>query len=293
MRITVLGIPGSDGRRLERQAARKWIVIALCALALAVLGAAGSVGYLTFLRAPSNPPGDACAGGRPAGGGPVVVAAGASMTQGTLGRDWVGDLRERPEFRGYAFVNAGDNGNTSADLRERIDSDVVACDPDAVILLIGTNDVRDGVPLGEYRENLTAIIERIRSGTSARIALMSLPPLGEDLDSEINHRLRGYNAAIKEIATRTAVGHVPVNERFTGHLRNRSHRPTYDFGFGTAYWAAAKYYLLGNGWDEVARDNGLELFVDHIHLSDRGGAMVTDLAAQWLSSAEGVARNHP
>ncbi|MGW2324701.1 hypothetical protein ACWC5C_02910 [Streptomyces sp. NPDC001700] len=35
-------------------------------------------------------------------------------------------------------------------------------------------------------------------------------------------------------------------------------------------------------WDEVARDNGLELFVDHIHLSDRGGAMITDLAARWL-----------
>lgn len=156
----------------------------------------------------------------------VVVAAGASMTQGTLGRDWVGDLRKRPEFRGYEFVNAGDNGDTSADLRERIDSDVVACDPDVVILLVGTNDVRDGVPLGEYRDNLTAIIERIGGKTSARIALMSLPPLGEDLDSEIDHRLRGYNAAIEEIATRTAVGHVPVNERFTGHLRNQGHRPT-------------------------------------------------------------------
>ncbi|MFD6472357.1 SGNH/GDSL hydrolase family protein [Streptomyces anulatus] len=272
---------------MKRLSTKKWIVITLCTLVLAALGAGGSVGYLTFLRPPSNPPADACADGRPKGSGPVVVAAGASMTQGALGRDWVGDLRKKPEFRGYEFVNAGHNGNTSADLLGRIDSDVVACDPNAVTLLIGTNDVRDGVPLEEYRDNLTTIVERIKSGTSARVALMSLPPLGEDLDSEINHKLRDYNAAIKETTTRTSVGYVPVNELFTDHLQNQGHRPTYDFSFTTAYLAATKYYLLGNSWDEVARDNGLELFVDHIHLSDRGGAMVTDLAAQWLRRVGG------
>jgi len=272
---------------------KKRIVIALCTLVLTGLGAAGTVGYLTFLRSPANPPADACADGRPKDSGPVVVAAGASMTQGTLGRDWVGDLREKPEFRGYEFINAGDNGNTSADLRGRVDSDIVACDPDSVTLLIGTNDVRDGVPLEEYRDNLGAIIDRIKDKTFARIALMSLPPLGEDLDSEINHKLRDYNAAIKETATRATVDYVPVNERFTLHLQDQGHRPTYDFSFTTAYLAATKYYLLGYSWDEVARDNGLELFVDHIHLSDRGGAMVTNLAAQWLSSAEGATKNEP
>ncbi|MBA4860357.1 hypothetical protein H1V43_02950 [Streptomyces sp. PSKA54] len=278
---------------MNRLFTKKRIVIALCTLILTGLSAVGTVGYLTFLRSPANPPADACADGRPKSSGPVVVAAGASMTQGTLGRDWVGDLREKPEFRGYEFVNAGDNGNTSADLRGRVDSDIVACDPDAVTLLIGTNDVRDGVPLDEYRDNLGAIIDRVKDKTSARIALMSLPPLGEDLDSEINHRLRDYNAAIKEIATRATVGYVPVNERFTDHLHNRGHRPAYDFSFATASLAAGKYYLLGHSWDEVARDNGLELFVDHIHLSDRGGAMVTDVAAQWLSSAEGAAKSQP
>ena len=270
---------------------KKRIVITLCTLVLTGLSAAGAVGYLTFLRSPANPPADACADGRPKGSGPVVVAAGASMTQGTLGRDWVGDLREKPEFRGYEFINAGDNGNTSADLRGRVDSDIVACDPDTVTLLIGTNDVRDGVPLEEYRDNLSAIIDRIKDKTSARIALMSLPPLGEDLDSEINHKLRDYNAAIKETATRATVDYVPVNERFTDHLQGQGHRPTYDFSFTTAYLAATKYYLFGYSWDEVARGNGLELFVDHIHLSDRGGAIVTNLAAQWLSSAEGTTKN--
>ncbi|MFI5490131.1 hypothetical protein ACIBXA_29270 [Micromonospora echinaurantiaca] len=50
-----------------------------------------------------------------------------------------------------------------------------------------------------------------------------------------------------------------------------------------AFGAAAKHYLFGRGWDEVARNGGRELLVDHIHLNDRGGAIITDLAAHWLS----------
>ncbi|WP_320778761.1 SGNH/GDSL hydrolase family protein [Streptomyces sp. CRN 30] len=205
------------------------------------------------------------------------------MTQGALGRDWVGDLRGRPEFRGYAFVNAGRNGDTSAGLRGRVDRDIVACAPDRVTLLVGTNDVRSGVPLAEYRDNLTAVVDRVHETTSARVALMSLPPLGEDLDAPINHTLRGYNAAIEETATRTGADYLPLNERFTDRLRDRDDRPAYDFGFTTAYLAAARHHLLRQSWDDVARGNGLELFVDHIHLSDRGGAIVTGLAAQWLT----------
>lgn len=205
------------------------------------------------------------------------------MTAGTLGRDWVGDLRERPEFRGYAFVNAGHNGDTSADLRERVDSDIVACDPDMVAVLIGTNDVRGGVSLEEYRDNLTAVVDRVHDTTSARVALLSLPPLGEKLDTAINDRLRAYNTAIEETAARTGAEYLPVNERFTDRLRSRDDRPAYDFGFATAYLAATRHHLFRQSWDDVARGNGLELFVDHIHLSDRGGAIVTGLVARWLS----------
>ncbi|MFB9517019.1 hypothetical protein [Streptomyces purpureus] len=35
----------------------------------------------------------------------------------------------------------------------------------------------------------------------------------------------------------------------------------------------------------MARGNDLELLVDHIHLSDRGAAFLTDLVAQWLAGA--------
>ncbi|MFI1935783.1 SGNH/GDSL hydrolase family protein [Streptomyces purpureus] len=179
-------------------------------------------------------------------------------------------LRRRPERRrpsqrarsagqGYEFVNARVNGHTSADLLERVDSDIVACRPVAVTILIGTNDLGDGVPVQDYRGYLGAIVDRVKTKTSARIVLLSLPPLGEDLDADINHRLAAYNAVIKETAERAKVDYLPVHERMADHLRKRGGAGTpYDFGFGGAFAAAAEHHLLGRGWDEVARGNDLD-----------------------------------
>ncbi|MEV4079317.1 hypothetical protein ACIBI7_47020 [Nonomuraea fuscirosea] len=58
------------------------------------------MGYRTFLRPPDNSPAEACAKGP--GARPRVVAAGASMTQGALGADWVGALRAA--LPAYEFV---------------------------------------------------------------------------------------------------------------------------------------------------------------------------------------------
>jgi acyl-CoA thioesterase-1 len=47
----------------------------------------------------------------------------------------------------------------------------------------------------------------------------------------------------------------------------------------------AQHYLLGRSWDEIARAGGRDLLVDHVHLNDQGGAILTGLAADWLSYA--------
>ncbi|MFF2391984.1 SGNH/GDSL hydrolase family protein [Nocardia sp. NPDC058114] len=271
---------------MSRKIPKKPIAVAAVMVLIGVLGAVGAVVYLTFLRSAENSPSLACDEGRPSGSGPVVVAAGASMTQGTLGANWVGALRDRPEFAGYTFVNAGVNGNTAADLLGRVDTDVVRCRPDAVVLLVGTNDVRADVSVDRYRADLGALVGRIGSRTSARIALLSLPPLGEDLDAPINHRLADFNAAIENVATTAGIGYLPVNEQFADRLRrSASATTTFDFGFSLAFRAAAKHYLLGRTWDEVAHSHHLELLVDHIHLSDQGGAIVTELVGRWLAAA--------
>ncbi|MFD0856543.1 hypothetical protein ACFQ07_30170 [Actinomadura adrarensis] len=51
--------------------------------------------------------------------------------------------------------------------------------------------------------------------------------------------------------------------------------------FLLAFGAATQHYLSGRSWDEVARNGGRELHVDHIRLNDRGSTVIIELAAQW------------
>lgn len=54
--------------------------------------------------------------------------------------DWVALLKARLGPMGLEFVNAGRNGNLAWNVLQRLD-DVIHCRPDAVTLLIGTNDI--------------------------------------------------------------------------------------------------------------------------------------------------------
>ena len=68
----------------------------------------------------------------------AVVFLGDSITQGGLGADWVGALRQRLADRALV-VNAGVGGQVTWDLRQRLD-EVARCRPDAILLLVGSND---------------------------------------------------------------------------------------------------------------------------------------------------------
>ena len=141
----------------------------------------------------------------------------------------------------YEFVNAGINGNLAWNVLQRLDG-IVACRPDAVTLLVGTNDVlgtlgpswettyrrqqhiRRTPTLAWYRESVGAILDRLRAETDARVAVLDLPPLGEDLDSETNGRVRAYNAALLEVAAAAGVPVLPLHERLVA-LLPAGHRP--------------------------------------------------------------------
>jgi lysophospholipase L1-like esterase len=98
-------------------------------------------------------------------------------------------LRDRLAATGFEVVNAGVNGDTSTGVLARLDQ-VIACRPDAVTVLIGTNDVLEGIgredALPAYRANVTKIVQRLRDETSARIAVLSPPPFGGVLDNDHN-----------------------------------------------------------------------------------------------------------
>ncbi|MFD1932959.1 SGNH/GDSL hydrolase family protein [Nonomuraea mangrovi] len=260
-------------------------------LILLFIGGLGALMYLAFRRPPANPPKKFRTRGPRPGTHTVTVAFGDSLTHASLSADWVGALRERLGPGGHEFVNAGINGHTTADLLDRME-EVVACRPDAVTILIGTNDARNGIPVTRFRTNLEQIVNQLQARTTAHIALLSAPPLGEDLDGPANRELAPYNAAIEQAATRAGITYLPTYERISEHIRSNSTAPHFAFSFGLALRVALQHYLLRRSLDDIATGNGLTMLTDHIHLNDRAGTLIADLVTEWLSRTLHVDRRH-
>jgi rhodanese-related sulfurtransferase len=78
-------------------------------------------------------------------------------------------------------INSGVSGNTSRQGLARIERDVLAHKPDVVVVLFGTNDMREDAPrvrvsISEYETNLTTIITRCRA-SGAQVIIGTMPPL--------------------------------------------------------------------------------------------------------------------
>jgi acyl-CoA hydrolase len=139
------------------------LLIASTFVALLLLGACGREP-----THPSLPPGT------------VVLAIGDSVTFGTgaaSGEDYPTQLAS---ITGWAILNHGIPGDTSAGLKARVDAALSETKPALVIVEIGGNDFLRRLPEGETKENVRAILKRIKQ-TGIPVVLVATPkfsPLG-------------------------------------------------------------------------------------------------------------------
>lgn len=156
-----------------------------------------------------------------------IVAMGDSTTAGTPG--WKSPVEAPPAGAGdetsqYAYwlmrahpewevLNRGVNGERSDQIRGRFDRDVVAAEPDIVILIAGVNDVYQGRPAAHVIEHLRWMYTRaqqagIRTVGGTIIPYDTATPEQNTRMREINSWIAGQAAADPGLAfvdTRAAV----------------------------------------------------------------------------------------
>jgi lysophospholipase L1-like esterase len=141
-----------------------------------------------------------------------------------------------------------------------------------------------------FRDNLAAICARLRAGTQARVALLSLPPMGEEPGSEAYRRAADYSRIIREIAAAEHVDYLPLNETMTrqiealGVLPNVLFRGDPEF---TMYRVLARHYLLRQSYDDIAAGYGFLFLTDLLHLNTRGASAVADLVGDYVDRGAG------
>ena len=275
-------------------------------LAIVVLVAAATVAWKWYrvLQPPARAPERWSESLRPASG-PVVLCLGDSITHGHLGSDWTGLLASR----GLCVVNGGINGELAWNVVQRVDR-ALACRPDVVTVLIGANDAlaaHDEASARRYvsmvnlprspdlewfEGNLRALVRRLREESKARIALMTLAPVGEDPRAPIATLVDKCDAIIARVAEDLDVELLPLHDRLVALLAVSSGAAQHRYVPGMRSTirmvsAGALHYLLGMSWDRIAARRGLTLTVDLIHLSDRAGTVVANLV-EGFARKEGI-----
>lgn len=216
----------------------------------------------------------------------AVVCLGASTVQGNVSYDFVAEVARRLPER--TFVNAGINGDTSWQVLARV-PDVTACHPTHVIVMVGANDlfaIRGSrlaagkhTTMADYHTNLTSIVRELRD---ARVALMSVQPLGERFDARENQDMDRMNAVVREVAEAEGVTYLPFNERMKDVIQ-QGNRPFRDSP-APVLLAMLLHLGLGIGLDRIARWNGFQAHTEGLHLASRGGLLAADLTEEFLRS---------
>ena len=220
-------------------------------------------------------------------------------------------LEERLRGRDVTVTAAGVNGDSSIDVLRRLDS-IIALVPDAVTVLIGSNDAwgtlseanarklmkRKKLPfpptLSRYREHLHTIASRLRAQTDARIALVSPPVLGQDLDAAAAQAGADFSAAVKEVAAEHRLAYLPLYEQQCAYLQSTGAEALpFPDGMVERYTSVLQHYLLRRSYDSIARRRRLVLTSDHVHQNSRGAAMIADLIEGFLQDAALEARTAP
>lgn len=185
-----------------------------------------------------------------------VIFFGDSITQqGIQPGGYVDRLKKAMPADQYELIGAGIGGNKIYDLFLRMDDDVLAKQPDVVVVYVGVNDVwhkrtyGTGTDPDKFVKFYEATIKKLQAA-NARVILCTPATIGEktDFSNEQDGDLNQYSTYIRELATKYKLPVCDLRKVFLAY--NLQHNPD-------------------------NKDRGI-LTTDRVHLNETGNQMVAD-----------------
>jgi len=195
-----------------------------------------------------------------------VVFFGDSITEaGAKPGGYIVKINEELAKKGvsgqYELIGAGIGGNKVYDLYLRMDEDVLAKNPDIVVIWIGVNDVwhkqsyGTGTDADKFEKFYTAIIKKLQE-KNIKIILCTPAVIGEktDFSNQLDGDLNKYSQIIRNLAARNNCDLVDCRKIFLEYnLKNNPENK--EFGILTA---------------------------DRVHLNEQGNQLVADKMLEVL-----------
>jgi isoamyl acetate esterase len=189
-----------------------------------------------------------------------IVFFGDSITQaGVQPKGYITVLGELMKQKGiadkYELVGAGIGGNKVYDLYLRVEEDVLAKNPQTVIIWVGVNDVwhkrtsGTGTDADKFERFYNALIKKLKD-KNINVMLCTPAAIGEKTDytNELDGDLNKYAALIRQIAQKNNCALVDLRKAFLD-------------------------YNLANNKEN--RESGI-LTTDRVHLNEKGNQVVAE-----------------
>ncbi len=189
-----------------------------------------------------------------------IVFFGDSITQaGVQPKGYITVLGETLKQKNladrYELIGAGIGGNKVYDLYLRMDDDVLAKNPNIVVIWVGVNDVwhkrshGTGTDADKFEKFYNAIIKKLQA-KNIQVFLSTPAAIGEktDFSNELDGDLNRYSSIIRSIAQKNNCGLVDLRKAFLD-------------------------YNLANNKEN--KESGI-LTTDRVHLNDKGNQLVAE-----------------
>jgi lysophospholipase L1-like esterase len=231
---------------------------------------------------------------------PIFIAFGDSLTQANMSADWLSIVeKKQPEIQ---FFNAGMNADLTDTLLTRID-EITECQPHFISLLIGSNDVmatttekrlKRYYDLGKikqdpdfetFKANYYKIIQNLKSETTAKIMVVSIPPITENWLHEVNAKADKYANFIKEIASAEDLIYIPFREKLKSNMPEKSTQiDDYENSVALIRQAGFKRNFLGKSWNEIAHSRHAKYLTDNIHLNENAAEILAEMINKEINT---------
>lgn len=195
-----------------------------------------------------------------------IVFFGDSITQaGVQPKGYISVLGEQLKQKGladkYELIGAGIGGNKIYDLYLRMDDDVLARNPNTVVIWVGVNDVwhkktsGTGTDADKFEKFYNAVIKKLQA-KNIKVLICTPAAIGErtDFSNELDGDLNKYANIIRNIAAKNNCALIDLRKAFL-------------------------QYNLANNPDN--KEQGI-LTTDRVHLNEKGNKLVAEEMAKAL-----------
>ena len=142
-----------------------------------------------------------------------------------------------------------------------------------------------------FQHHLQSILARLRTATDARIAVLSPPVLGQELDSAAVRRGRRFAEIVAETAAQYGVDHLPLFAYQYEELQcSDALQLPLPAGLRERYSSVLQHVLLRRSYDRISERRGLLLTTDHVHQNTHGASMIADLVERFVGGVKSEAK---